>query len=154
MVRVLPGRKLGPWSEFPFLYRFTVLLNSGNSNFRWSEFWSEFPHFMGMGVVPAPSTNAPKHNSQTTWVRFRNPQAIRANRQICVNLRIDSRESGHLDLQPPRPATGVSRALRARSVPGVSLGVSLGPFGPRAPECPKSVPRVSRECPRSVRTRF
>ena len=53
--RVLPGRKLGPWSEFPFLYRFTVLLNSGGSNSPWSEFWSEFPHFMGMGVVAAPS---------------------------------------------------------------------------------------------------
>ena len=26
------GRKLGPWSEFPFLYRFTVLMNSGGSN--------------------------------------------------------------------------------------------------------------------------
>ena len=50
-------------------------------------------------------------------------------------------------LQRPRPATGVSRALRAGSVPGVSLGVSLGPFGLRAPECPKSVPRVSAECP-------
>ena len=57
-------------------------------------------------------------------------------------------------MQPPRPATGVSRALRARSVPGVSLGVSLGPFGPRAPECPKSVPGVSRECSRSVRDTF
>ena len=43
------------WSEFPFLYRFTVLLNSGGSNSPWSEFWSEFLHFMGMGVVPAPS---------------------------------------------------------------------------------------------------
>ena len=43
-------------SEFPFLYRFTVLSNSGGSNSPWSEFWSEFPHFMGMGVVPAPST--------------------------------------------------------------------------------------------------
>ena len=42
-------------SEFPFLYRFTVLSNSGGSNSPWSEFWSEFPHFMGMGVVPAPS---------------------------------------------------------------------------------------------------
>ena len=52
----MPGRKLGPWSEFPFLYRFTVLLNSGGSNSPWSEFWSEFPHFMGVGVVPAPST--------------------------------------------------------------------------------------------------
>ena len=55
MVWVLPGRKLRPWSEFPFLYRFTILLNSGGSKSPWSEFWSEFPHFMGMGVVPAPS---------------------------------------------------------------------------------------------------
>ena len=39
-------------SEFPFLYRFTVLLNSGDSNSPWSEFWSEFPHFMGMGGFP------------------------------------------------------------------------------------------------------
>ena len=53
---VFPLRKLGAWSEFPFLYRFTVLLNSGGSNSPWSEFWSEFPQFMGMGVVPAPST--------------------------------------------------------------------------------------------------
>ena len=36
-------------SEFPFLYRFTVLLNSGGSNSPWSEFWSEFPHFIGGG---------------------------------------------------------------------------------------------------------
>ena len=50
----------------------------------------------------------------------------------------------------PRPATGVSRALRARSVLGVSLGVSPGPFGPQAPECPKSVPRVSPECQKGV----
>ena len=42
-------------SEFPFLYRFTALLNSGGSTSPWSEFWSEFPYFMGMGVVPAPS---------------------------------------------------------------------------------------------------
>ena len=55
MVWVLPGRKLGPWSEFPFLYRFTIPSNAGGSNSPWSEFWSEFPHFMGMGVVPAPS---------------------------------------------------------------------------------------------------
>ena len=47
-------------SEFPFLYRFTVLLNSGGSNSPWSEFWSEFPHFMGMGVVPAPSKKQPE----------------------------------------------------------------------------------------------
>ena len=45
-------------SEFPFLYRFTVLLNSGGSNSPWSEFWSEFPHFMGMGVAPASSSQS------------------------------------------------------------------------------------------------
>ena len=32
-----------------------MLLKSGGSNSPWFEFWSEFPHFMGMGVVPAPS---------------------------------------------------------------------------------------------------
>ena len=51
-----------------------------------------------------------------------------------------------IGLQRPRPATGVSWALWAQSVPGVSFGVSLGPFGPRAPECPRSVPGVSPEC--------
>ena len=51
MVWALAGRKLGPWSEFPFLHRFTVLLNSGGSNSPWSEFWSEFPHFMGIQRV-------------------------------------------------------------------------------------------------------
>ena len=32
----------------------------------------------------------------------------------------------------------------------VSDGVFPGPFGPRAPECPKSVPRVSAECQKGV----
>ena len=36
------------------------------------------------------------------------------------------------------------------AVSGSVLGVSLGPFGPRAPECPKSVPRVSPECQEGV----
>ena len=69
----------------------------------------------------------------------------------------------HYGVANPRPATGVSRAVRARSVPRVSLRVSpqrgcpkecptlsLGPFGPRAPECPKSVLRVSSECEKGV----
>ena len=60
----------------------------------------------------------------------------------------------------PRPATGVFRALRARSVQGVSPktggfsegvsdGVSPWSFGPRARERPKwtGVPRVSLACP-------
>ena len=53
----LISKKAPKWSELPCLYRFTVLkvLNSGGSNSPWSEFWSEFPHFMGMGLVPAPS---------------------------------------------------------------------------------------------------
>ena len=59
------GRKLGPWSEFPFLYRLTVLLNSGGSDSPWSEFWSEFPHFMGMEVVPAPSNSSPVSDFST-----------------------------------------------------------------------------------------
>ena len=51
-------------------------------------------------------------------------------------------------LQPPpacyRSLSGPSGPKCPGSVPGVSLGVSLGPFGPRAPECPKSVPRVKK----------
>ena len=64
-------------------------------------------------------------------------------------------------LRTPRPATGV---FRARSVPGsvpgsvpktggvrrsVPRGVS-GTLRPRAPECQKSVPRVSPECQKDV----
>ena len=69
-----------------------------------------------------------------------------------------------LGLRSTRPATEVSRALRARESRGVSPrvspktgvydgvchGVSPRRFGPRAPECPKSVPRVSPECQKSV----
>ena len=44
--------------------RFTVLLNSGGSNSPWSEFWSEFPHFMGMGVVPASSKHRNRKSSR------------------------------------------------------------------------------------------
>ena len=39
ILAVNSGRKLGAWSEFPFLYRFRVLLTSGGSNSPWSEFW-------------------------------------------------------------------------------------------------------------------
>ena len=34
------------------LHTQTVLLNSDGSNSPWSEFWSEFPHSMGMGCFP------------------------------------------------------------------------------------------------------
>ena len=70
---------------------------------------------------------------------------------------------GHsLELRSRRPATGVSRALRARVSWGVSprvpprTGMSGGvsprgvPFGPRL----RSVQKVSRECPRSVWNTF
>ena len=49
-----------------------------------------------------------------------------------------------------RPGTGESpqECPRKRGVSeGVSDGVSVGPFGLRALECPKSFPRVSPECP-------
>ena len=56
-----------------------------------------------------------------------------------------------IGLQHPRPATGVSQALRARSVSGVSRecpsGCLWGPSGPGL----RSVQKVSRECPRSVK---
>ena len=65
------------------------------------------------------------------------------------------------ELQPPRPATGVSRALQARSVPegvpengGVQESVRRGVSGTLwAPgsgvsrKCPESVPGVSKRCP-------
>ena len=54
----------------------------------------------------------------------------------------------HQPLQTPRPATGVSRA---RSVPRVSFGVSLGPFGPGLQSVQK-VSRVSLECQKGTRT--
>ena len=66
--------------------------------------------------------------------------------QNCNRQSLPHREL--LMLQHPRPATGVSRALRARSVPVVSLGVSL--WVPSGPEL-RSVQKVSRECPRSVK---
>ena len=61
-------------------------------------------------------------------------------------------------LQTPRLVTGVFRALRAPSVPGVSRGCPRkrgcprecskgcpqGPLGPASLDCPKSVPRVSK----------
>ena len=88
MVWVSLGRKLGPWSEFSFLYRFTVLLNSGGSNSPWSKFWSEFPHFMGMGVVPAPSRLFP---DLKRFARIRRCARIRESIRSAI-----SHESGHL----------------------------------------------------------
>ena len=71
----------------------------------------------------------------------------------------------HRGLRLRRPPTGVSRALWARVSPGVSDGVSLkigvsdGVSGGGCPEGPsgpalRSVPKVSRECPRSVQDTF
>ena len=66
MVWVSPGRKTRDHGlSFPFLYRLTVLLNSGGSNSPWSEFWSEFPHFMGMGVV-----SCTVNNWKTYWLQL------------------------------------------------------------------------------------
>ena len=69
--------------------------------------------------------------------------------------------SNSLELRHPRPPTGgfgpfgpeVSRAVSDGVSPKIKVservsgGVSRGPSGPRAPECPKGVPRVSPKCP-------
>ena len=64
------------------------------------------------------------------------------------------------ELRFGRPATRVSRALRARSVPTLSSRVSPKSGGGCPGECPtgclrgpglRSVQKVSRECPRSVK---
>ena len=101
---------------------------------------------------------------ETVWTAFRMTVWAREIAESKIVSEFTSGESifGLLqDLRTPRPATGVSRALRGPKCPGecpqecprkrgvsdgVSDGVSLGPFGPQAPECPKSVPRVSPEC--------
>ena len=72
-----------------------------------------------------------------------------------------SRTAKSLTATPFKPTLRTLRALRARSVPGlfrrvsrkpgvfegVSHRVSPGPFRPQTRKCPKSVPRVSPECP-------
>ena len=67
-------------SEFPFLYRFTLLFNSGGSNFAWSVFWSEFPHFTGMEVVPAPSKKHIKNTHIKNYCCSRNDYRINSFR--------------------------------------------------------------------------
>ena len=60
------------------------------------------------------------------------------------NLRFSSKIFGDNSIANPQPATRVSFALRARrECPSRCL---WGPFEPRAPECPKRVPRVNLEC--------
>ena len=93
----MPGRKLGPWSEFPSPYRFTVLLNSGGSKSPWSEFWSEFPHFMGMGVVPAPSIKCLAHRNRSDFCDLRlrcpsrTPEIARFPKQETAMMHCDLR---------------------------------------------------------------
>ena len=54
----------------------------------------------------------------------------------------------------PEVSRGVSQGVSPKIGVSerVSWGVSRGPFGPRAQECPKGVPRVSPECQKGVRT--
>ena len=53
MVRVLPGRKLGPCClSFLFSTDLQLLLNSGGSNSPWSEFWSCDPECLLQGPEP------------------------------------------------------------------------------------------------------
>ena len=100
---------------------------------------------------------AAKHKNRKN-LKHNNLQVVNILWALCVApklLVVRPPLPGHA-LRSRRPTTGVSRVLRARvswevsPKTGVSDGVSHGvfqaPFGPRAPECPKSVPRVSPEC--------
>ena len=58
------------------------------------------------------------------------------------------KKRNHWFATPPACYRSSRAALRARSVPRVSLRVSLGPFGPRRL---RSVQKASQECSRSVK---
>ena len=86
------------------------------------------------------------------WPRKAEPNAKQGKQEDMEN---------GLALRSRRPATGVSRALRARVSQGVfprvspKTGVSDGVFngvspGPEAPECSRSVSRASPECQKGV----
>ena len=104
--------------------------------------------------------------SDTVVFRSKKAWFVHSHMQVaitgkCFTHSLHSCEQWPLVLRTPRPATGVSRALRARSVPGVSPktrgvqgSVRRGVSGAlRAPgsgvskKCPESVPGVSKRCP-------
>ena len=97
-------------------------MNSGGSNSPWSEFWSEFPHFMGMGVVPAPSSkdfssHVPS-NAVLMWHQRRNScrSAPKGRQQMgetgfCKNLRFSAVPCGFLR-KSATPKSLIYRASR------------------------------------------
>ena len=89
-----PGMKLGPWSEFPFLFRYKVLLNSGGSNSPWSEFWSEFPHFMGWGWFP---------HRQVQYVSNANFMRTRPKQKCAASVR-NKGQKKHMNMPPTQNA--------------------------------------------------
>ena len=80
-------------------------------------------------------------------------QALSLSLSLCLllGLSCESPDQPEESFGPFGPE--VSRRVSDRVSPkmgvseGVSHGVSPGPFGPRAPECQKGVPRVSKRCP-------
>ena len=71
--------------------------------------FAENKYFHDVRAIPCESPHtcdsqgfsAPRRESQKKGVQFGNPQAICENRLIRANLRIDSRESGHLSRRLP-----------------------------------------------------
>ena len=75
-----------------------------------------------------------------------------SGRRTSGSSRLAKRPAPYRSLLGPSGPKCVSRGVSLKT--GVSKGVSHGVFpgslGPRAPECPKSVPRVSLECPKHL----
>ena len=121
-------------SEFPFLCRFTVLLNSGGSNSPWSEFWSEFPHCMGMGVVPAPSI----------WTNTSQDRIFHRTLSAMAHWCIPSSGEIHMDRGPIIGpclflgklvwTNGPESSSRVSPYTGVGPWMALPRFGPVKPE--------------------
>ena len=100
----------------------------------------------------SPGTDGTYHGTDGTCPRDRRDahQGVSRQNSLCLLVFF-------FPCNPPgllQESLGPSGPEVSWSVPGVSLrvslGVFLGPFGPRAPECPKSVLRVSPECRKGV----
>ena len=84
-------------------------------------------------------------------VRFRNPETIRENQAICVNLRNDSRESGHLSVDAPIFETEYDRA---KVPPYNGNDPPPGPGGLKRSLFPTLLNEVQNKGTQGVRARY